>query len=459
MLDSSDTEHDARNDSEIEITDLDVRSKNEKLQGKQARWRYLPAQQRSLLLSITVIVGVVLLVALIRFPPASKVAKPIASNMQVNYPVSVSVIDGVSYVGLTDGTVKALRTSDGFPLWTYHNKSGEESVTVDNGVVYLVPYIFDNSTATVSIVTVTALHAQNGSPLWTRTFTSDSPATLQLIVANGIVYLRSDFSRIDALRASDGTLLWHYTAHTPLVSMSAATKGVVCVSTQDGVISILRANDGLLLWKYLSADLTTPIVVDDAVYLNLHERGIEALRVSDGKLLWHYTSPAPATYLPLLINNGVVYVGTQEGAISALRVTDGSLLWRIVLHVRNQLSFLIVQDGVIYTNEDDGIVYALHNKDGSEIWHYQGQASEQLLMVAQGVVYLGSYAGTGIASIARVIALRASDSSVLWRYVLPTSATQVLPTDDLVLIALQDGHVNAVSASTGALRWQRAVAG
>ena len=456
-MDTSNTEYDAGNDSEVEIIDLDVHPTVGRRYKQQTQQHWIAPRQRHLVMSIMVIIGVVSLFALIGFPSTPKPAKVPVTPAQVNYPVSLAVIDGVAYIGSTDGTVTALRVGDGVPLWTYHNKSGEESITVANGVVYLVPYIFDNSTATVSIVTVDALRATDGSRLWSRTFMTDSPATLQLIVVNGVVYLRSEFMRIDALRANDGTLLWHYTARTAFVSMPVVTKGIVCVSTQDGVISVLRASDGLLLWKYLSGDLTTPVAVDDIIYLNLHERGIEALRASDGKPLWHYTSPAPATYLPLLISNGVVYISTEEGTISALRVTNGSLLWRIMLHVPNQLSFLIVQDGVIYTNENDGIVYALHSRDGSELWHYQGQASEGLLMVTQGGVYLASYGSSGVASIAHVVALRANDGVVRWRYTSPVLATQVSSVDDLVLVALQDGYIHAISASSGMLLWQRAV--
>jgi hypothetical protein len=47
---------------------------------------------------------------------------------------------------------------------------------------------------------------------------------------------------------------------------------------------------------------------------------------------------------------------------------------------------------------------------------------------------------------------------MLWRYTPHISAMQLLPVvgDDLVLIALQDGSIDALRISSGALRWHRA---
>src|SRR6266851_6660832 len=52
-----------------------------------------------------------------------------------------------------------------------------------------------------------------------------------------------------------------------------------------------------------------------------------------------------------------------------------------------------------------------------------------------------------------------SDRSVLWRYTphVPVGQLSAVVGDDLILIASQDGSIDALRASNGALRWHRAM--
>jgi outer membrane protein assembly factor BamB len=94
------------------------------------------------------------------------------------------------------------------------------------------------------------------------------------------------------------------------------------------------------------------------------------------------------------------------------------------------------------------------------LWRHQGgEVGPASITVVQGVIYLTFYTTTGEDIIASITALRASDGLVLWSYTPSTSAWQLAPVvgDDLVLIALQDGSIDALHASSGALRWHRAM--
>lgn len=459
MLNSSDPEMGEGSDTEVKIIDLDEFPRVQQAHYRHRKWSWMLLHQRRLLMGVAVIVGIAILVAQFRVPSAPKTTKGTTSNMQINYPVSLSTRDGISYVGSTDGTVTALRVSDGFQLWQYKGgPAGEESVTVADGIVYLVPFTFDNSTAMVSSVTLYALHANNGTLLWSRTFTTNSPATLQLIVNAGIVYLRSAFTRIDALDAHNGTSLWHYNAQTSFIAMPAVTQGVMYIGTGDAAITALRATDGTLLWRHFAPTGAAPVVVDGIVYLNLQAGGIEALNAGDGTLRWRYTLPILIAYLssPPVVE-GVLYASTQDGTIVALRANDGMQLWRVALRAPDPVSALVLQDGTLYVNvRMDGVVYAVNSNDGTLLWQYRGQPEETLNTVMQGVVYLTQFSN-GINTIARVTALRASDSSVQWDYTPSVFATQLAPTDGLMLVALQDGHVNAIRISSGSLGWQRVV--
>jgi outer membrane protein assembly factor BamB len=458
VLTIPDPDHAAEGETEVEITDLD----SGKVSGRSTRRR--PSFRARAWMSLAVIAGLALLVAavlvsVLHLPKAGRMTAP---PVHINYPVSLSVVDGICYASSTNGVVTAIRVSDGSLLWRHAGGiKSQESATVVDGVVYLAPLLPPGSTDPT--VTIDALRASDGFPLWSRTLPTDSPPSFQFTVVNSVVYVLSEVERIDALRASDGSLLWHYTSRTPFDSLLPVVDGVIYAGTQDGHLSALRASDGFLLWAYTSLNPPqsfSTFVADGLVYLSLQSGGMDVLRADAGVFLWRYTPRVPALQLSPqpLVADGVVYALTQDGHLSALRASDGFTIWRVALHATNLLSPLIVTGGVVYIGAFDGSIYALHASDGSVLWSHQGRAGELAsITVAQGVIYLASYAGMN--DIASITTLRASDGLVLWRHTPHVSARQLSPVvgDDLVLIALQDGSIDALRASSGALRWHRAM--
>ena len=199
-------------------------------------------------------------------------------------------------------------------------------------------------------------------------------------------------------------------------------------------------------------------MVDGIVYLNLQSGGMDVLRADTGVVLWQ-VSDLPLLPLPL-ITQGVVYALTQHGYLYALRAIDGFTLWDVALNATDLLSSVIMMEGVIYVGTFDSSIVALRASDGSQLWRHQGgKGGQASITVTQGVIYLAFYATRGVNTIASIAALRASDGFVLWRYTPHVSARQLSPVvgNDLVLIAMQDGSIDALRASSGALRWRRAM--
>lgn len=456
-----DPEHAAESNAEVEITDLDSPPASGEVTAKPARQHRISSLRVRAWMSIALIAAVTLLVvavlvSVLHLPEATKKTAP---SLPINYPVSLSVFEGLCYTSSTTGVVTAIRISDGVFLWHHASgKAGEGSVTVVDGAIYLAPLLPPDST--VSTVTVEALRASDGSPLWSRTLPIDSPVSFQLTVVNKVVYVQSEAARIDALRASDGSPLWHYTSQVPFVSFPSIADGVVYVGTRDGHLSALRASDGIPLWTYHSLNplQTSPIVADGLIYLSLQNGGMDVLRANTGVLLWRYTSRVPALglYPQPLVASGVVFVLTQDGHLSALRANNGSTVWSVSLNATDILPSLTMTGGVIYVATFDGSVTALRENSGSVLWRYQGrEKGPASITVVQGVPYPAFYA-TGSGGFNSITALRASDGFVLWRYTPHIPAMQVLPvvTDDLILLALQDGSINALHSTSGSLRWR-----
>ena len=466
VLRAPDPEFVAEDQNEVEITDLDSPSKTGNVLGKFAIWSQIPSIRVRTWMSIAIIACLVLLVFTIQInaPHVPNAAKVNVQPVQINYPVSLTVVDGICYTNAPNGVVSAIRISDGVLLWRHvGGATGEESAMVVDGAIYLTPILpFDSHTTTM---TVQALRARDGFPLWSRTFQTDSPETFQLTVMSKVVYIWSSAERIDALRARDGSLLWHYTSRVPFVSLPTVADGVVYTSAQDGQFTALRASNGIPLWKYTSRNPPQPlpaIVTEGMIFLSLQDGGLVVLRADTGILLWRYIPhvPAQSLYPQILVSDGVVYAGTHDHHLFALRASDGFKIWSVVPHTTDDFLFMNVTDGVVYVEDvsNNGIVEALRQSSGSVIWQYIDRSGRSVpITVAEGVVYLGSYT-TGANILASITALRGRDGVVLWSYTPHTSYKQLLPVlgNNIVLIALQDGSVDALFASNGSLLWQNA---
>jgi outer membrane protein assembly factor BamB len=456
-----DPEHAAESNAEVEITDLDSPPASGKVPGKPTGWRRVSSLRVRAWMSIALIaavalLGVTVLVSILHLPEAAKV---IAPSLPTNYPVSLVAADGVCYISSTTGVVTALRTHDGEILWHHAvGKAGEGSITVVDGVIYLAPFFPSGSTA--STVTIEALRASDGSQLWSRTFPIDSPSTFQFTVVNSVVYVESAIEKMDALRASDGSSLWSYTPHVPVIALPSIANGIAYVVTQDNHVSALRVSNGLPIWTYRSPipiEPVSPIEANGMLYLSVQYGGIVALHVNTGKILWRYIISNPTHYMypQHLVANGIIYALAQDGHVFALRASDGSTIWRVLLNATDMLPPLTIAGGEIYITAFDGSVDALDESSGSILWHYQGRGPASITVI-QGVLYPTFYATGDVISIS-ITVLHASDGLVLWRYSPYVPVTQLLPVmgDDLILITLQDGSIDALRASNGSLRWHR----
>jgi outer membrane protein assembly factor BamB len=371
VLNIPDPEHAAEGELEVEITDLD----SGKGAGRSTRGNGLPWFRARAWMSIGMIGGIALLVVVVlvsalHVPKAARVIPLV----HINYPVSLSVVDGVCYATAANGVVTALRVSDGALLWRHvGGKTSEESATVVDGVVYLVPLLPSDSAATT--VTVEALRASNGSPLWSRTLPRDSPAFIQLTVVNSVVYVSSEADTIDALRASNGSLLWSYTSRTPAASTVA--DGVVYLSTQDGHLYALRESSGSTVWRIaLQATdfLLSMSGTGGVIYVGTSDGGIDALRASDGSILWRHQGgeggPTSITVAQEVIYLAVYTTSYNSiGSITALRASDGFVLWRYTPPVPARQLSPVEADGLVLVASQDGSIDALRAKSGSLLWH------------------------------------------------------------------------------------------
>ena len=239
---------------------------------------------------------------------------------------SPAVVDGVVYVGSSDGFVHALRASDGQALWKYET----------DGAV------------------------------------TSSPA-----VAGGLVYVGSVDRCIYALRAEDGSPAWVHRTGGPVVSSPAVADGLVTCGSMDGNLYALDATSGAERWTARSPMWisSSPAVADGHVFValsderNIPAQGrIRAFRAADGKMIWEYAMALAAdrggrVWTSPAVDQGVLYIGGQDNIMHAIDATNGARRWMFKCGDKQPMwmisSSAAVLEGVAYFGCFDTLLYAV----------------------------------------------------------------------------------------------------
>jgi outer membrane protein assembly factor BamB len=289
-------------------------------------------------------------------------------------------VNGVVYFGASidnvTGTLYALRASNGTPLWHYTTDGYIDTPTVANGVVYV-----DSGAGTLA-----ALRASDGHQLWKQTIDATLIQPPQLV--NGVVYIAATkFIPPPAARIANplqgltdiGALLWNTIQNAPARQT---------VPQKEGISSIyaVRASDGTILWHFTTNkggdswvnwfSVEHGIVYASATDTegNTGTGDIYALQSNNGSVLWQDTlnaSPSGG-----LLANGVIYLsasnGSDVGAVYTLRARDGSLLWNYPI-AGSMFNAPVLDGNVAYVGASNGMAYALRADNGRIVWHYLTQ--------------------------------------------------------------------------------------
>jgi outer membrane protein assembly factor BamB len=272
------------------------------------------------------------------------------------------------------GTLYALRASDGHPIWQYKTGSYTNTPLVANGVVYI------NSDGG----SLAALRASDGHQLWKRIIDANLIQSPQLV--NGVLYTTTtkiseppaaySASPLQATTAI-GSLLWNTFQNVPAAQTIPQKQGLSSVYA-------IRASDGSILWHYtmnhggnswaswLSVEngvVYASAITDTSGTTSLGD--IYALQSSNGSVLWHdklNMSPGNA-----LLANGIIYLstsnGSSNGTVYAVRASDGTLFWDYPIS-GSMFNTPILDSNSIYVSANNGMAYALRADNGRIVWHY-----------------------------------------------------------------------------------------
>jgi quinohemoprotein ethanol dehydrogenase len=229
------------------------------------------------------------------------------------------------------------------------------------------------------------------------------------IVVDGVMYFTSAWSKVFALNAATGALLWKYDPKVPpewavnaccdVVNRGVAVwQGKVFFGTLDGRLVALAAANGKLLWEQLTIDRNfrytitgAPRVAGGKVFIGnggaeMGVRGyVSAYDAETGKLLWRFYTvpgdPSKPFESPILEKAARTWTGEWW------KLGGGGTVWdSIVYDPELDLLFIGVSNGSPWNQRlrspggGDNLflssIVALKAETGEYVWHYQETPGE-----------------------------------------------------------------------------------
>lgn len=294
-----------------------------------------------------------------------------------------SLVNGTLYVSTgssgAPGDVYALRASDGTELWHYKTSDFADTLTVQNGVIYL----FSQSK-------LSALRANDGHELWSRPIDTTFEQSPQVI--DGVIYFVATKISLETPTTRNasplpqamalGTLLWGH-GQTAITGETVPLKAMKPLKEGKSTLYAIRASDGTMLWQYPMDNggdsfggwlqVGHGVIYTSAIIAGNNDNTgyIAALQSSDGKVVWKdKVNGSPAG---MSLTGGTIYttISTANGgAVYALRASDGAMLWNYPIS-GTLFGDPIWDNATLYIGAGNGMVYALRADNGALSWHYQ----------------------------------------------------------------------------------------
>jgi quinohemoprotein ethanol dehydrogenase len=229
------------------------------------------------------------------------------------------------------------------------------------------------------------------------------------IVVDGVMYFTSAWSKVFAVNAANGELLWNYDPKVPpewavnaccdVVNRGVAVwKGRVFVGTLDGRLVALDANSGRLVWETLTVDRShrytitgAPRIAKGMVIIGnggaeMDARGyVSAYDASNGKMLWRFYTvpgdPSKPFESPILEKAAKTWTGEWW------KLGGGGTVWDSIVYDPDlDLLFIGVGNGTPWNRwirspgGGDNLflssIVALKPDTGEYVWHYQETPGE-----------------------------------------------------------------------------------
>lgn len=215
--------------------------------------------------------------------------------------------------------VYALGAEDGRLAWQY---DGAQDRVVGSaaiaGDLVLVP---------VADGTLHAIRLSDGQMVWT--FKAGAGLWSAPLVDGDQAYLSSLDHHLYAIRVADGQPLWDVDLSSALVDTPSLVGGLLLVGTFDQRLVAFEPGRSQPVWTLATQGRVwgNPVAADGQAYFGDVAGVVYAFDPATGRELWRFAQPNPVVPTPA-VDGGRVFFVTQAGEVYARSVEDHAPLWQ-----------------------------------------------------------------------------------------------------------------------------------
>jgi outer membrane protein assembly factor BamB len=234
------------------------------------------------------------------------------------------------------------------------------------------------------------------------------------------------------------------------LSSPLVVDNVLYVGSTNSHLHALNANDGTELWKYNTGNeiLSSPACAGDYIYFGSGDNYIYAI-TKGGKPVWQFRTEGSVYASPVIVD-GILYIGSWDRKFYAIDAITGRKVWSTPTE-NGMTSSPAFANNTVFFGCADKYIYALNASTGKVLWKVQtGDEIFGSPAVVNGVVYVGS-------KDTYFYAINAQSGKVLWQYQ-TYGAVQSSPAvwNDSIYVGSKDANLWAFSKN-GDLLWQKTV--
>ena len=176
----------------------------------------------------------------------------------------------------------------------------------------------------------------------------------------------------------------------------------------------------LLNWYVQTEDKvsSSPIAVDDTVYVGSDDKNVYAISAWDGKIKWTFKTGSWVSTSPAFYNNKI-YIGSRDGKIYSLNIFNGKKEWEFRGEetvffnpsVDPHKGILLIGASLYERgHHHDEVIFGINSESGSKVWSYKiGSSVFHAPFLSGGVAYVGTEGGT-------VISLDTETGKEIWKF-------------------------------------------
>jgi len=280
---------------------------------------------------------------------------------------------GRLYAVNNSGTAFALDAETGKVLWERRiGRLNASSPAYHQGRLYIVNLVPGH---------IVKLDAATGKVLWNHPLPGRAESSP--LVLGSSVYFGCENDYLYSLSTVNGNIRWKTRLGGPIKAAPAFRDGVLYVGDYGGDMNAVRASDGKLIWQSGSLGTgvsggefySTPAVAFGRVYAGNNDGRVYSYDQQDGTLAWThstggyvYSGPTVAT---TPTTPPTVYIGSFDGNIYALNAKDGETRWSHSAGGEVVGSLSAVGNIVYVAEFTNGSTNGYDMKTGRQVFHYK----------------------------------------------------------------------------------------